>query len=387
MTTRWLFGDQLGPHFVDDHRGPLLMVESLGVFRRRRFHRAKAHLVLSAMRHRAAELGDRLTYVRAETYAEVVRELRRRRGRPPDVVRRPGPGRTPRGERPAAARVRHGTRGLRALGRGPRRQAAADGGLLPSRPARPRRAAGRRRAGRREVELRPRQPPAAAEGRRDARRHRAVVAHRGRHRRRGARGPRPVGARRRDRDDRSRRSAALPRDPARGAGRARPLRRAPAAGVRRPRGRDPRGRPVDGAQPRQRTDEPRPPRPARGGGAGGDGVPQRGRADRERRGVRAPGDRLARLRLAPLLAPGRRLPPRERAARHRADAAVVRRARRRRDGRALPVPHPRPGRRARLGPPHPAADGARARTPCSAAGRRPRSPTGSTGPSSTATTG
>ncbi|MCW2738650.1 hypothetical protein [Nocardioides sp.] len=36
MTTRWLFGDQLGPHFVEDHRGPLLLVESLGVFRRRR---------------------------------------------------------------------------------------------------------------------------------------------------------------------------------------------------------------------------------------------------------------------------------------------------------------------------------------------------------------
>jgi deoxyribodipyrimidine photolyase-related protein len=74
MTTRWLFGDQLGPHFADDHSGPLLMVESLGVFRRRRFHRAKAHLVLSAMRHRAAEL-ERLTYVRAETYAEVVGEV------------------------------------------------------------------------------------------------------------------------------------------------------------------------------------------------------------------------------------------------------------------------------------------------------------------------
>jgi deoxyribodipyrimidine photolyase-related protein len=71
MTTRWLFGDQLGPHFADDHRGPLLMVESLAVFRRRRFHRAKAHLVLSAMRHRAAQL-DRMSYVRAETYAEVV---------------------------------------------------------------------------------------------------------------------------------------------------------------------------------------------------------------------------------------------------------------------------------------------------------------------------
>src|SRR5688572_15866619 len=72
MTTRWLFGDQLGPHFTDDHRGPLLMVESRAVFRRRRLHRAKAHLVLSAMRHRAAELGDRTTYVRADTYVEAV---------------------------------------------------------------------------------------------------------------------------------------------------------------------------------------------------------------------------------------------------------------------------------------------------------------------------
>ncbi|MFJ8768376.1 cryptochrome/photolyase family protein [Streptomyces clavifer] len=72
----WLFGDQLGPHFIDprhggpDARAPLVMIEARSVLRRRRFHRAKAHLVLSAMRHRAAELGDRITYVRAETYAE-----------------------------------------------------------------------------------------------------------------------------------------------------------------------------------------------------------------------------------------------------------------------------------------------------------------------------
>jgi len=72
-TLRWLFGDQLGPHFTSDHRGPLLLVESRAVFARRRFHRAKAHLVLSAMRHRAAELGDRVTYVRTDTYAETVR--------------------------------------------------------------------------------------------------------------------------------------------------------------------------------------------------------------------------------------------------------------------------------------------------------------------------
>ncbi|MGY1581132.1 cryptochrome/photolyase family protein [Streptomyces sp. MN13] len=73
----WLFGDQLGPHFLRPSRDgglsrdtPLLMIEARSVLRRRRFHRAKAHLVLSAMRHRAAELGDRVTYVRAETYRE-----------------------------------------------------------------------------------------------------------------------------------------------------------------------------------------------------------------------------------------------------------------------------------------------------------------------------
>ncbi|MFF2727464.1 cryptochrome/photolyase family protein [Streptomyces sp. NPDC058008] len=79
-TPHWLFGDQLGPHFVDPARGgphrdaPLLMIESRRVFGRRRFHRAKAHLVLSAMRHRAAELGDRVRYVKAGTYREGLRE-------------------------------------------------------------------------------------------------------------------------------------------------------------------------------------------------------------------------------------------------------------------------------------------------------------------------
>ncbi|OII70264.1 cryptochrome/photolyase family protein [Streptomyces sp. CC77] len=76
----WLFGDQLGPHFLAPGPGgpardaPVVMIEARSVFRRRRFHRAKAHLVLSAMRHRAAELGDRVRYVRAETYREGLRE-------------------------------------------------------------------------------------------------------------------------------------------------------------------------------------------------------------------------------------------------------------------------------------------------------------------------
>ena len=75
---RWLFGDQLGRHFLDDPHQDVLLIESKAVFARRRFHRQKAHLVLSAMRHRAAELGDRCRYVRADSYGEVVRRSRDR---------------------------------------------------------------------------------------------------------------------------------------------------------------------------------------------------------------------------------------------------------------------------------------------------------------------
>ena len=64
MVRRWLFGDQLGPHFLDDTDVDVLLIESTAVLRRRSFHRQKAHLVLSAMRHRAAELGERCTYLR-----------------------------------------------------------------------------------------------------------------------------------------------------------------------------------------------------------------------------------------------------------------------------------------------------------------------------------
>ena len=76
MVTRWLFGDQLGPHFLDDHDGPVLLVESRRVLARKRFHRQKAHLVLSAMRHRAAELGERCEYRREPTYREAVARKR-----------------------------------------------------------------------------------------------------------------------------------------------------------------------------------------------------------------------------------------------------------------------------------------------------------------------
>lgn len=74
MRRRWLFGDQLGPHFLDDERQPVLLVEAKSVFRRRAFHRQKAHLVLSAMRHRAAELAGQVAFVQAETYGEALRD-------------------------------------------------------------------------------------------------------------------------------------------------------------------------------------------------------------------------------------------------------------------------------------------------------------------------
>ena len=77
---RWLFADQLGPHFLgpadapgDDGVEPVLLIESQSAFRRRRYHRAKAHLILSALRHRAAELGPRCVYVQAEGYRDAVK--------------------------------------------------------------------------------------------------------------------------------------------------------------------------------------------------------------------------------------------------------------------------------------------------------------------------
>ena len=69
---RWCFADQLGPHFLDDPDQPVLLIESRAVFERRRFHRRKAHLVLSAIRHRAAELGEQATFLQTKTYREAL---------------------------------------------------------------------------------------------------------------------------------------------------------------------------------------------------------------------------------------------------------------------------------------------------------------------------
>lgn len=62
--------DQLGPHFDDG--GDILLIEAKGVLARRPYHWAKAHLILSALRHRHAELGSRASYVAAEHYRDVL---------------------------------------------------------------------------------------------------------------------------------------------------------------------------------------------------------------------------------------------------------------------------------------------------------------------------
>lgn len=71
-TRRLLFADQLGPHFLAEPGQPVLLLESTRVLARRRFHRQKAHLVLSALRHRAAELGEQAEHRRVDRYADAL---------------------------------------------------------------------------------------------------------------------------------------------------------------------------------------------------------------------------------------------------------------------------------------------------------------------------
>ncbi|MFP7832803.1 cryptochrome/photolyase family protein [Marisediminicola sp. LYQ134] len=68
--TRWIFSGQLGEEFDDG--GRVLLIEARSVMRRAPLHRAKAHLILSAIRHRARELGDRAEFHQVDTYREIV---------------------------------------------------------------------------------------------------------------------------------------------------------------------------------------------------------------------------------------------------------------------------------------------------------------------------
>ncbi|MCV7098441.1 cryptochrome/photolyase family protein [Mycobacterium kubicae] len=75
VARRWCFADQLGPHFLDQPDQPVLLIESRAVFERRRFHRRKAHLVLSALRHRAAELGEQALFLQTRTYRQALDQV------------------------------------------------------------------------------------------------------------------------------------------------------------------------------------------------------------------------------------------------------------------------------------------------------------------------
>ena len=78
-TPLWLFADQLGPAvYGGEHAGrPILLIEATSAFRRRRYHRQKVHLVLSALRHAQADLGERATLIRADSYTEALRDYGR----------------------------------------------------------------------------------------------------------------------------------------------------------------------------------------------------------------------------------------------------------------------------------------------------------------------
>lgn len=83
----WIFADQLGEHFLDaGSTEPIILIESRSALRRRTYHRAKAHLVLSALRHRVRELGDRAVFVTADTYRTGLSTALDRLGVTPDRV-------------------------------------------------------------------------------------------------------------------------------------------------------------------------------------------------------------------------------------------------------------------------------------------------------------
>ena len=77
-TPLWLFADQLGPAVYGGqhaHR-EVLLVEATSALSKRRYHRQKLHLVLSALRHAEQDLGDRATLLKADTYSNALRRFK-----------------------------------------------------------------------------------------------------------------------------------------------------------------------------------------------------------------------------------------------------------------------------------------------------------------------
>ena len=78
-TPLWLFADQLGPAVYGGehaHR-EVLLVEATAALRRRRYHRQKLHLVLSALRHAERDLGERANLLKADTYTDALERFGR----------------------------------------------------------------------------------------------------------------------------------------------------------------------------------------------------------------------------------------------------------------------------------------------------------------------
>ncbi|QZT65056.1 cryptochrome/photolyase family protein [Mycolicibacterium austroafricanum] len=78
-TPLWLFADQLGPavHGGEHAHREVLLVEAASALHKRRYHRQKLHLVLSALRHADRDLGERATLIRADTYTAALQRFRR----------------------------------------------------------------------------------------------------------------------------------------------------------------------------------------------------------------------------------------------------------------------------------------------------------------------
>ncbi|CAN5708343.1 cryptochrome/photolyase family protein [soil metagenome] len=78
-TPLWLFADQLGPSVYGGehaHR-EVLLIEAHSALAKRRYHRQKLHIVLSALRHAHDDLGERATLIKADTYTDALAQFNR----------------------------------------------------------------------------------------------------------------------------------------------------------------------------------------------------------------------------------------------------------------------------------------------------------------------
>ncbi|CAN5871834.1 hypothetical protein BH10ACT9_BH10ACT9_47820 [soil metagenome] len=78
-TPLWLFADQLGPAtYGGEHaHREVLLVEATSALTKRRYHRQKLHLVLSALRHAHKDLQERSTLIQADTYTDALEQFHR----------------------------------------------------------------------------------------------------------------------------------------------------------------------------------------------------------------------------------------------------------------------------------------------------------------------